>query len=40
MSQPIRYIIAIRPPADIIAEVRGMKMALKKAIGGFYNSVN
>lgn len=40
MSQPVRYIIAIRPPADIIAEVRGMKLALKKAIGGFYNSVN
>jgi 2'-5' RNA ligase len=40
MNQPIRYIIAIRPPADIIAEVREMKLALKKAIGGFYNSVH
>ena len=40
MSHPIRYIIAIRPPANIIAGVKGMKLALKKAIGGFYNSVN
>ncbi|WP_353722059.1 2'-5' RNA ligase family protein [Dyadobacter sp. 676] len=40
MNQPIRYIIAIRPPVDIIAEVKEMKQALKKAIGGFYNSVN
>ena len=30
MNQPIRYIIAIRPPADIIAEVKEMKLALKK----------
>lgn len=40
MNQPIRYIIAIRPPAAIIAEVKEMKRALKKAVGGFYNSVN
>lgn len=40
MNQPIRYIIAIRPRADIISEVKEMKLALKKAIGGFYNSVN
>lgn len=40
MHQPIRYIIAIRPPADIILEVKEMKLALKKAVGGFYNSVN
>nr|WP_295927193.1 2'-5' RNA ligase family protein [uncultured Dyadobacter sp.] len=40
MNEPIRYIIAIRPPADIIVEVKEMKLALRKAIGGFYNSVN
>ncbi len=40
MNEPTRYIIAIRPPAVMIAQVREMKLALRKAIGGFYNSVN
>ncbi|WP_082489076.1 2'-5' RNA ligase family protein [Dyadobacter sp. Leaf189] len=39
-EQPVRYSIVIRPPADIIEKVKGMKNALKQAIGGFFNSVN
>ncbi|GGM76474.1 hypothetical protein GCM10010967_05080 [Dyadobacter beijingensis] len=40
MQEPARYMIAIRPTAEIVEAVRKMKLALKQAVGGFFNSVN
>jgi 2'-5' RNA ligase len=40
MEEPVRYSIAIRPAQGIITEVKRMKNELKKAVGGFFNSVN
>jgi 2'-5' RNA ligase len=37
---PVRYSIVIRPSDDIISKVKEMKTSLKKAVGGFFNSVN
>lgn len=39
-TEPTRYMIAIRPTAEIVEAVRNMKIALKGAVGGFFNSVN
>ncbi|SDF24723.1 2'-5' RNA ligase superfamily protein [Dyadobacter soli] len=40
MEEPVRYSIAIRPSQEIIDDGKGMKADLKKAVGGFFNSVN
>lgn len=40
MEEPVRYSIAIRPSQEIIDKVKEMKSELKKAVGGFFNSVN